>query len=451
MSETKNPLSQYIELYQGQRPLIEKNSAEPLDSLRHQAMKRLEDCALPTKGSENYEIIDIPELLAPDYGLNLADIAMDANPKTSFRCGVPELSSALGFVINDSVKIPDMATDGLPEGVEFTSLRELARRKPDFIKKYYGRAAMLTNPLVALNTMLMRDGVCLHVKKGVKLERPLQLVNILNSLIPLMAVRRLLIVIEEESAATLLSCDHTQSDGIPVLSLQTIEIFVGKNGKLDFYDMEESNESTRRLSSLYLRQDEGSNVTIDGITLSNGISRNEYDCRFTGSHAELHLYGLGIEDRARILDTYSFVDHSVEDCHTDELFKYVVDDNARGAFAGRIYVAPDSTGTVAYQSNRNLVGSDTARMWSKPQLEIYNDDVKCSHGTAIGQLDPMQLFYLRTRGLDEAQARMLLKQAFMADVIDGVKLQALRERLIHLIEHRFAGESTSCSGCTICH
>ncbi|MDE6028495.1 MAG: SufD family Fe-S cluster assembly protein, partial [Muribaculaceae bacterium] len=137
-------------------------------------------------------------------------------------------------------------------------------------------------------------------------------------------------------------------------------------------------------------------------------------------------------------------------CKSDELFKFSVDDYSRGAFTGRIYVAEGAVKTEAYQSNRNLVGSDNARMESKPELEIYNDDVKCSHGSTVGQLDRVQMFYMRTRGLDEPTALLLLKQAFMADIIDGVRVDALRDRLHLLVERRFAGASSACASCAGC-
>ena len=192
-------------------------------------------------------------------------------------------------------------------------------------------------------------------------------------------------------------------------------------------------------------------MVIDGITLYNGTTRNEYYCRFEGENASLRLLGMGIEDECRKVSTYSRIDHAVPRCHSDELFKFSIDEEARGAFTGRIYVAEGAVKTEAYQSNRNLVGSDTARMESKPELEIYNDDVKCSHGSAIGQLDPLQMFYMRTRGIDEPTALLLLKQAFMADIIDGVRVEALRDRLHLLVERRFAGAASACASCAGCN
>ena len=157
---------------------------------------------------------------------------------------------------------------------------------------------------------------------------------------------------------------------VKLLNLQTIEIFAGRNSHFDLYDLEESTENTTRLSTLFLRQESGSNVLIDGITLFNGTTRNEYFCSMPEPDAELHLYGMGIEDLSRRLDTYSRISHEAERCRSNELFKYVVDDSSTGAFSGRIYVAPGAQKTEAYQANRNIVGTDDARMFSKPQLEI---------------------------------------------------------------------------------
>ncbi len=442
-----NALTQYINLYKQHADLIDLNSAEILNGHRDKALKILELISLPEKGSENYETTDLNKILSPDYGLNLARVPIDVNPTASFHCGVPTLSSSLFLLVNDLYAQTVRSHDGLPEGVYVGSLRKFATEHPEIAEKYYARTADLSNPIVALDTMLAQDGIAIWIKKGVKVEKPLQIVNILQNGSPLMAVRRVLIIVEENAEVKILSCDHTQNPDVDFLSLNTIEITVGKNSTVDFYDMEESTEKTSRLSALYLNQEEGSNVMIDGITLYNGVTRNEYYSVFKGAYSSLKLFGMGIEDRNRHLDTYSRITHASPDCKTDELFKYVVDDNATGAFAGLILVNPGADKTEAYQSNRNIVGTDTARMYSKPQLEIYNDDVKCSHGTATGQLDEMQVFYMRTRGIPEATAKLLLKQAFMADVIDGVRLDALKDRLHMLVERRFAGADPNCASC----
>ncbi len=444
-------LKQYLDLYHEHQQLIDANGAATLNKLRPEAFRILEEMVLPAEGSDNYENCDLEGMLAPDYGLNIAKLNIDVNPQATFRCDVPAISSSLFMLVNDTFSETEGARGSLPEGVEAGSLRKFALDYPEEIAKYYGRIANMRNPAVALNSLLAQDGFYLKVGKGVKVEKPIQLVNILENGMPLMAVRRLLIVMEEDSEAKVLVCDHTQNPDINFLSLETVEIHAGKNSNFDYYCLEESSEKTSRISALYMTQESGSHVSIDGMTLYNGTTRNEYYTKFTGEDAELHLYGMGIEDAQRKISTYSHIDHAVPRCVSNELFKFTLDDEAKGAFTGRIHVDYGAVKTEAYQSNRNLVGSDTAQMLSRPELEIYNDDVKCSHGTAIGRLNETQLFYMRTRGLDEATARLLLKQAFMADIIDRVKIDALRERLHLMVERRFAGESSACTSCRGCN
>lgn len=445
-----NPLKQYIDLFEENRDLFMAGSASRVNDLRVKAYENLHSMSLPPKGSENYEITDLSAMLAPDYGLNPRRVSMPVNPADSFSCRVPNMSTSLFFLFNDAFACPDNSSRRLPEGVVCGSLRDVLHKHPEIAERY-GTVAELHNPLVALNTMLTQDGFVLYVPDGVKVEKPIQLVNILQSPVPLMAPRRLLVIMGNDADAKLLVCDHTQNRELNYLALTTIEIICGRNAKFDYYDLEESSVRTSRLWSLYASMEEGADLLVDGITLNNGTTRNEYYVTMHGEHCNLQLLGMGIEDLDRQLDTFSLIRHLKPHCKSNELFKYTVDDEARGAFCGRIYVAPGAIKTEAYQSNRNVLGSDKARMYSKPQLEIYNDDVKCSHGTAIGQFDEKQIFYMLTRGLSRDDAHKLLKQAFMADVIAGVRLDSLRDRLTHLVEMRFSGlpidaDCASCKG-----
>ncbi len=446
-----NALKQYIDLYLANRELIDRGSAGALNALRPAACEALSVATLPRKGSEDYEHTDLSAILSPDFGLNIARRHLAIDPAQSFSCRVPSLSTALFFLTGDTFGAADRARAQLPEGVIVCSLAHAAREYPQLVDRYYGKLAPLSNPLVALNSMLVQDGVFIYVPRGVKVEKPLQLVSILNGEIPMMAVRRLLIVLEEEAEARLLCCDHTQGADTPLLNLQTIEIHAGARSRFDLYELEESSRLTSRLSSLYLAMEADANLLLDGITLFNGRTRNEYHCTLSEPGATLRLLGMGIEDDSRTLDNYTLIRHEAPGCYSDELMKYVVEDNATGAFSGRIYVAPGASKTEAYQANRNMVTTPGARMFSKPQLEIYNDDVKCSHGTAIGQMDEKQLFYMQQRGLSLPVAHTLLKQAFMADVIEGVRLQPLRDRLRMLVDMRFAANSSDhdCNTCAM--
>lgn len=443
-----NALTQYIDLYKSCHRTLCQHSAPVINALREQALESLSEASLPAKGSENYEHTDLEAILAPDYGLNLERRRLGINPADTFSCHVPNMSTNLFFLASDSFATTPISSNQLPEGVLVTSLRHAALTHPELVQKYYGRIADMNNPLVALNTLLVQDGLLVYVPENVTVERPLQLVSMLQGAVPMMAVRRLLIILEEGAQATLLCCDHTQNPDLNFLNLQTIEIHCGPSSRLDLYELEESTPLTSRLNSLYITMEREANVLLDGITLYNGTTRNEYYASFLGEDANLQVLGMGIIDGNRRLDNYLLIRHEVPRCTGRELFKYVVDDEAVGAFTGRVYVAPGAQKTEALQTNRNLVASPRARMFSKPQLEIYADDVKCSHGTAIGQLDPMQIFYMRTRGLSEQTAKTLLRQAFMADVIEPVRLERLRTRLRHLVDMRLDG--TGAHSCTSC-
>lgn len=442
-----NALTQYIDLYIQHSALVNQGSCPIMNELRPLALEILKNTSLPPKGAENYETISLNDLLSPDFGINLARLDIDVNDAAPFLCGIPNMSAALFFFRNDLVSQSKQAQENLPEGVFVGSLRKFCTQYPILAQKYYGKIADIRNPLVALNSLLAQDGIVVWVKEGVKMEKPVQIVGILENGAPLLAARRLLIIAEKEAEIKILACDHTQTDNINFLNLVTTEIFAGENASVEFCEMEESSEKTVRLSSAYVSQGTGSKVSAIGVTLYNGCTRNEYHCSFSGPDAYLKLAGMAIEDRERYVDTYSVVEHTFPGCHTDELFKYVADDHAVATFSGLIKVFKGASKTEAFQSNRNILGHEGARIYSKPSLEIYDDDVKCSHGSATGQLDQKQIFYMRTRGLSESQARFLLKQAFMADVIDCISMPDFRLRLHALVEKRFSGAERNCSSC----
>lgn len=440
-----NALKQYIALHDEHRAAIEAHAPVVLNDLRRQARRVLEGAVLPRKGSEDYEATDLNAVFAPDYGVNIGRLDFDIDPASAFHCDVPNMSTCMYYTYNDIFHASHTArhTDG---GVVVESFVQAAESHPDVLCRY-GRLASLDDPTVALNTLLAQDGILVYIPDGVTAERTIQLVNLLNSVRPMMAVRRLLVVLGENAHARMLVCDHTQSSATECLASQVIEIFAGRNSTFDYYDLEESGARTRRVSSIYVHQQQGSNVMVDGITLTNGFTRNNYHVVVDGEHAETQLLGMTVASGVQHVDTHTFIDHRAPHCHSNEMFKYVLSDKAVGAFAGKILVQPDCPRVEAYQGNRNICASDTAKMYTKPQLEIYTDDVKCSHGTTIGQLDDEALFYMRSRGISIELARNLLMQAFMSDVIDAVRLDTLRDRLRYLTEKRFNGTLANCGEC----
>ena len=440
-----NSLKQYIELHDDNLDAINGHSAPQLNALRKEARKALEDAVLPRKGSDDYEATDLNAVLAPDYGVNINHVDLSRESTTKFRCEVPNLSTCLYYVFNDTFK-PSATAGQSGDKASVESFQ--ATKHPEVLAQHYGSVASLNNTCTALNTMLAQDGVLIYVPKGSATTKPIQLINVFDANARLMAVRRVLIVLEDDAQARVLVCDHTKGDQ-QYLSLETVEIVVGRNAHLDYYHMEESDEHTSRLSQMWVRQGEGSNVLIDGITLTNGFTRNDYQIDVDGEHCDTHLLGMAIATGEQHVDNHTLINHNAPRCQSNEMFKYVLNDNAVGAFAGKILVKPNCPKIDAYQGNRNIVAAPSARMYTKPQLEIYTDDVKCSHGATVGQLDQEALFYMQTRGISMPVAQKLLMQAFMSDVIDGVRLDTLRERLRHLVEMRLSGDYQMCQSCEL--
>lgn len=442
-----NALDQYINLYKENAKLIDDNSVPALNALRADALHSLDGAHLPTRRTEGFEKTSIEDMFAPDYGVNITRVNIPVNVADSFRCDVPNLSTLLGFVINDSFHPTSKLESKLPEGVIFTSLSKAAKEQPELVGRYYGSVAPLSDVSVALNTLLAQDGVFIYVPRNTRLERPLQLVNIFSAPVPMMAFRRMLIVLEEGAELQLLVCDHTQQSENDFLASQVVEVVAGEGSAFEVCAIEESSERTSRYSKLFVRQHSHSRVTYNSTTLTCGNTRNEFTFDLLGEHSETRLAGMAIGSDKMHIDNCSAVNHRTHHCHSNQLFKYVLDEESTGAFEGSILVTPGAQYTEAYQSNRNILASTSARMHCKPQLEIYNDEVKCSHGATTGQLDNDALFYMRTRGIPEAEARTMLMQAFMIDVIDTVHIPGLQERLRHLVERRFSGTLGDCSAC----
>lgn len=445
---TPDSRSQYIELYRANRSHINAHSTPALNALRERALRALESEPLPRRGQEGYERSDINAMFAPDFGLNIMRIPMAADARASFRCDVPNMSTLLGVVTNDMFTPADTLARNLPEGVTFTTISHAAGHNPELISRYYASVAPLQNPAVALNTLLAQDGVLIHVSKGVKVDRPLQLLNIFSALAPLMAVRRVLIIMDEDAEAQVLVCDHTQDSQNHYLASEVTEICLAPRAKLSYCSIEETSPLTSRVALTAVSQQQGSHFTYNTSSLRAGTTRNSLIVNTESHSCHTEIAGMAIASQHMAVDNSVSLSHLSHHCSSRQLFKYVVADHASCAFQGKIFVGENAPFTDASQTCRSVLSGPHARMHSKPQLEIYNDEVRCSHGATTGQLDAEALFYMRTRGIPEPEARTMLMQAFVADVIDTVKMDGLRDRLRHLVELRFSGSHTgSCAAC----
>lgn len=441
---------QYIDLYNQCKGMINKHAPQVLNDLRDKAFDDFCRLGFPSKKVERYKYTDMQKIFEPDYGLNLNRLEIPVNPYDVFKCDVPNLSTSLYFVVNDSFYDKMLPKCSLAEGVIVGSLSKVATEHPELVAKYYGKIANTGDDAVtALNTMLSQDGLMVYVPKNVKVEKAIQVINILRSDVDLMVNRRVLIVMEQGSEAKFLFCDHA-ADDCNFLATQVIEAFVGENAKLDLYCLEETHYKNTRVSNVYIEQQANSVVNHNVITLHNGITRNRLDLVFKGEGAECFANGCVIADKSQHIDNNTLIDHQVGHCTSHQLYKYVLGDEAVGAFAGRILVRKDAQKTSSNEINQNLCTTKKARMFTQPMLEIYADDVKCSHGSTVGQLNDAAMFYMRQRGISEKEAKLLLEFAFVNEVVDPIQLEPLKERLRYLVEKRFRGELNKCEGCKLC-
>ena len=435
---------QYIELYEQTRGMICEHSSDVMNAQRDEAFERFAASGFPTRKQERYKYTDMQALFAPNYGLNLNRLQIPVDPYNAFRCDVPNLSTSLYFVVNDIFYHDEKPKGHLPEGVIIGSLKDFAT------SHYYNRLAGQANDAATdLNTMLAQDGLYVYVPKGVKVDRAIQVINILRCDVDLMVNRRVLIVLEEGAEIKMLFCDHAADDR-NFLATQVIEAYVGDNASLDLYCLEETHAKNVRVSNVYIDQQANSRVNHNVITLHNGVTRNKLDLTFSGDGAECSCYGCVIADKQQHVDNNTLITHHAPHCTSSELYKYVLDDRATGAFAGRVLVEPGAQKTTSQMTNQNLTATREARMYTQPMLEIYADDVKCSHGSTVGQLNDAALFYMRQRGIPLPEARLLLQNAFINEVIDKMRLEPLRDRLHYLVEKRFRGELNKCEGCKLC-
>lgn len=430
--------------------MICDHSVDVMNAVRDQAFEDFKRLGFPSRKVERYKYTDMQQLFAPDYGLNLNRLRIPVDPYQAFRCDVPNLSTSLYFIVNDQFYQEALPKVQLPEGVFIGSLAEAAAQRPELVAKYYAKiAATAGDGITALNTMLAQDGLLVYVPKNVKIDRAVQVINILRSDVDLMVNRRVLVIVEEGAEARLLFCDHAVDDR-PFLTTQVIEAYVGDNAQLSLYCLEETHYKNTRVSNVYVSQQANSHFDHNVITLHNGVTRNRLDLVFKGEGAECELNGCVIADKNQHVDNNTLIDHQVGHCDSRELYKYVLDDEAVGAFAGRVLVRHGSQKTTSEERNQNLCMTRQARMFTQPMLEIYADDVKCSHGSTVGQLNDAALFYMQQRGISIKEARLLLEFAFVGEVIDKISLAPLRERLHYLVEKRFRGELSRCEGCQLC-
>jgi len=437
----------FIDLFKQHKDELEEGLPDFINDKRPEALEAFKKLGIPTQKQEKYKYTDLSSAFEKKYRQYFQPKTIDFNVNDIFSCDVPSLESKNILLLNGWFYNREQPLFKTKEGVIYGSLHEAANKYPEIVREHYGQiAGTKEDSLTALNTAFAQDGFFLYIPRGVVLEEPFQLINLLMDEEPGMAQYRNLIVAEENSDSRIIICDHTLSQQ-KFLTNSVSEVQVDKNASLDIVRVQNEHNGATQLSGLYAKQEKDSNFSINTISLHGGLIRNDYNLLLNGEGCNSNAMGLYLTDRGQHIDSYVHIDHKEPHCTSNQIFKGVLDDFATGAFNGRILVRQDAQKTEAYQSNNNILLTDDATMNTKPQLEIYADDVKCSHGATVGQLDEEGLFYLRSRGINYKESQLLLMYAFAHEVIKKIKVKPLQDRIHGLVEKRLRGELSRCNYC----
>jgi len=403
------------------------DTSEWLSAVRHTAFEAFHSTGFPTLRHEDWKYTDVRPIIKRQFSASLDSDGVDH-----------ESVSAAGFagmgchelVFTNGHYSKRLSTHlSLPDGVIVKPMREALSSHKDLMQEYLNRYVAGKSAFVSLNTAFITDGVFIHIPDGVSLEHPVNLLFLAGTRQqPFAAHVRNLIILGDNARATVIETYSGAQDAEYFTNAVT-EIYTSLGASLEYYKLQQESLRAYHIAYQYLRQDRDSRIESHSISLGGALARNDIHGDLAAPGASLELSGLYLAGGRQHVDNHTRIDHLQPNTSSKENYRGVLDGHARGVFNGKVVVHQDAQKTDAHQANANLLLSDNAEVDTKPELEIYADDVKCSHGATVGQLDDAMLFYLRSRAIDAETARSLLTFAFADEVISHIRFEAVRKRL----------------------
>ncbi len=437
------------DLYRENKGKIFSNDPPELKKMRDEAFEKFLQLDFPTPRLESWKNTDLKKVLEKDYSILFEPENGDVDLDRIFRCEVPDFDTQIISLYNGWYTYRDKPLMKLQNGTIIGSFAKALEQYPDLVLKHYNQYAKSEiNGLNALNTAYAQDGIFIYVPDGVETYKTIQMVNILDRDDNLFVQNRNLVILGKNSKMTLVHCDDSHNHKSSLTNTVT-EVFMDEGADLKYYKLQNLNNETSLINSAFFQQEKNSNLATFAISLNGGMIRNDIHARLNGQGSHADIMGLYLLDKEQHVDNQVHVDHAVPNCTSNELYKGILDDQASAVFNGHILVRKDAQKTNAYQTNRNILLNDKAQVNSKPFLEIYADDVKCSHGATVGQIDNDALFYIKSRGISEYNAKLLLMYAFAAEVINQISIQPLKDRIDDLVKKRLRGELAVCDQCVL--
>ncbi len=417
--------------------------------LRKKAFDKFRKLGFPHARLEKWRGTDLSKTLATEFEFAMNAPAAEIDIESIFRCEVPHFETFLVAQLNGWYVFKHNPLTTLSNGIIVGSLAVAFKKYPELISRHYGKFSENAGEgLTALNTAFAQDGIFIYVPDNVTVPDTIQMVNIVDSDRNLMLQTRNLVILGNNSHLRLVQCDDSINHKITFIN-SVSEIYIGRDSTLDHYKLQNKDENSTLINTIYFHQESGSTLSSNSISLNGGIIRNSSVVELSGENSTANIYGVYLMDKDQHVDSQVFIDHQVPRCQSSELFKGILDDHASGVFNGHVIVRRDAQQTNASQTNKNILLTDKATIDTRPFLEIYADDVKCSHGATVGQLDNDAMFYIRSRGISESNARILLMYAFAAEVVNKIEIPELRQRIDDMVKKRLRGELSYCDQCVL--
>jgi Fe-S cluster assembly protein SufD len=443
MTKEKNMLDvmdikdHYLEVFGRFEKELEADEGSPLHRLRESAIGRFAELGFPTAHDEEWRFTNIAPLTRLSFQQASASLPQNLRLPTLEQLTFGNCDCHRLVFVNGA--LTPQLSETSTSGFECKSLRDSLRENPQSVEPHLAKYADYDDhALVALNTAFLDDGAFIRIPKNAVVEKPIHLIFVsAGSSAPVMAHPRILFVAEPNSQATIIE-SYVSLDSHIVFVNAVTEIVLEENAGIDHYKIELENRQTFHVATLQVQQSRSSRFSSHSITIGGALARNDINAVLDGEGCESTLNGLYMATDKQLIDNHTRIDHAKPHCTSHELYKGILDGQARGVFNGKIYVHQDAQKTDAKQTNKTLLLSEDAVINTKPQLEILADDVKCTHGATVGQLAEEAIFYLRSRGIGREDARSLLTFAFANDIIGRIKVEPVRR---HLEEMLLAGRS----------
>ena len=436
MNDFKEIKEWYLDEFKKFESTLNGESAEPIHQLRKEAISNFLELSFPNTKDEEWKYTNVTPLLKYNFKPSLTKGNIDGKQVNKFL--FDRLEHNLLVFVNGHFDEKLSSIKDLPNGVVAGSIADAIKQKSPIIEKHFGKYADFKSQIfTALSTAYIKDGAFIFVPDGKVIEDAFHILFLTTtSNDKILTQPRNLFVVGKNSQVTIIEHYSSLNEEVYFTNAVT-EIYADENAVIDHIKLQEESKKAFHIGRMEVGQERASNFSSHTISFGADLSRNDFNTKFNAEGGESMLNGLFLIEGTQLFDVHTMIDHAKPHCNSHEHYKGILDDKARGVFNGKVMVRKDAQKTNAFQENNNIILSNDALVNTKPQLEIFADDVKCSHGATIGQLDKDSMFYLKSRGISEETARTILIHAFAIDVIQSIKVQPIKDYIEKILSKRF--------------